>query len=139
MKQFKIHTILYSICVQKIYPFAVTSYLVTNNKLIFVFDVSDKLFKKGSAYFSGQFCLHLEKLTEFFVKSACKQGDFHPFFKKGSICRMQVKKKKKSRRGQSNDLTRVFWPDVVITVLSSGFEDYKRRSATEQKINVFLT
>ena len=52
---------------------------------------------------------------------------------------MQVKKKKKSRRGQSNDLTRVFWPDVVITVLSSGFEDYKRRSATEEKINVFLT
>ena len=106
-------------------------HLATNNKLIF--DESDKLFQKPLCFrrdrltFPVSFCLHLEKLTEFFVK----QGDFHPFFKKGSICRMQVKKKKKSRRGQSNDLTRVFWPDVVITVLSSGFEDYKRRSATE--------
>lgn len=96
-------------------------------------------FRRDRLTFPVSFCLHLEKLTEFFVKSVCKQGDFHPFFKKGSICRMQVKKKKKSRRGQSNDLTRVFWPDVVITVLSSGFEDYKRRSATEEKINVFLT
>ena len=65
-------------------------------------------FRRDRLTFPVSFCLHLEKLTEFFVKSVCKQGDFHPFFKKGSICRMQVKKKKKSRRGQSNDLTRFF-------------------------------
>ena len=44
--------------------------------------------------FPVSFCLHLEKLTEFFVKSVCKQGHFHPFSKRGQFVACKLRRKR---------------------------------------------
>ena len=70
-------------------------HLATNNKLIFVFDESDKLFQKGSAYFSGQFLFTFRKINGIFCQvSFLSRAIFIHFSKRGQFVACKLRRKR---------------------------------------------
>ena len=75
--------------------------------------------------FSAEIWIFRKGTSSILIPTFSKRGQF-------VACKWR---RKRSQEEVRNNLTRVFWPDVVITVLSSGFEERETIREDQAKMN----